>query len=99
MTLVVDRPGLSSIEDEDRPVVLTLRGGGEPVTFLLTVEEAAARLSIGRTMMYELLSTGAVESVTIGRLRRVRPVDLEAFVAGLTPAPVVPAPRRLEVAA
>jgi excisionase family DNA binding protein len=38
---------------------------------LLTVEEAARRLNIGRTTMYALVSSGAVESVTIGRLRRV----------------------------
>jgi excisionase family DNA binding protein len=38
---------------------------------LLTVEEAAERLRIGRTSMYRLVSTGAVETVTVGRLRRV----------------------------
>ena len=36
---------------------------------LLTVEEAAQRLSIGRTTMYSLVSTGVIKSVTIGRLR------------------------------
>ena len=38
---------------------------------VLTVEEAAERLSIGRTVMYALVSSGAVESVRIGRLRRI----------------------------
>jgi excisionase family DNA binding protein len=38
---------------------------------LLTVEEAAERLRIGRTSMYRLVAAGAVESVTVGRLRRV----------------------------
>jgi excisionase family DNA binding protein len=37
----------------------------------LTVEEAARVLRIGRTTMYGLVMTGEVESVTIGRLRRV----------------------------
>lgn len=41
---------------------------------VLTVEEAAHRLGVGRTVMYALVSSGAVESVRIGRLRRV-PVD------------------------
>jgi excisionase family DNA binding protein len=98
VTTPKDRPGPSSTQDGDRPAVLAQRGG-EMVAFLLTVEEAAARLSIGRTLMYELISTGAVESVTIGRLRRVRPIDLETFVAGLCPAPIAPAPRRLRVVA
>jgi excisionase family DNA binding protein len=47
---------------------------------VLTIEEAAERLGIGRTVMYGLVSSGAVESVRIGRLRRV-PVDaLGAFL-------------------
>jgi excisionase family DNA binding protein len=50
---------------------------------LLTVEEAAERLRIGRTLMYRLVSTGVVESVTIGRLRRVPSECLDKFVAVL----------------
>jgi len=47
---------------------------------LITVEEAARRLTIGRTMMFALVHDGYVESVRIGRLRRI-PVDaLAAFV-------------------
>jgi excisionase family DNA binding protein len=37
---------------------------------LLTVEEAARRLRIGRTTCFRLLA-GELESVTVGRLRRV----------------------------
>jgi excisionase family DNA binding protein len=44
---------------------------------LLTVTEAAAMLGIGRTLMYELIGTGAIPSVQVGRLRRIRPADLE----------------------
>jgi excisionase family DNA binding protein len=50
---------------------------------LLTVEEAAQRLSIGRTTMYSLVSTGAIESVTIGRLRRIPSECLEEYVSSL----------------
>jgi excisionase family DNA binding protein len=50
---------------------------------LLTVEEAAKRLRIGRTSMYRLVSTGAVETVTVGRLRRVPAECLAEYVARL----------------
>jgi excisionase family DNA binding protein len=50
---------------------------------LLTVEEAAHRLGIGRTVMYRLVSTGAVESVTVGRLRRIPSECLDEFVSML----------------
>lgn len=50
---------------------------------LLTVEEAAQRLSIGRTTMYSLVSAGAVKSVTIGRLRRIPSECLEEHVSSL----------------
>jgi excisionase family DNA binding protein len=50
---------------------------------LLTVEEAAQRLGIGRTVMYRLVSSGAVESVTLGRLRRVPCECLDEFVSAL----------------
>jgi excisionase family DNA binding protein len=51
----------------------------EPEPFLLTVEEAAQRLRIGRTMMFELIRTGQVKSVKLGTLRRIRPADLQAY--------------------
>lgn len=50
---------------------------------LLTVEEAARSLHVGRTTAHELVLSGRLESVTVGRLRRV-PVDgLVAFVKSL----------------
>lgn len=53
---------------------------------LLTVAEAARRLRLGRTMVYELLASGALRSVRIGRARRVPIGALDEFVAGLSPA-------------
>jgi excisionase family DNA binding protein len=47
---------------------------------LLTIVEAAHRLGIGRTLMYELLGSGQVESVHVGRLHRVPAVALARFV-------------------
>jgi excisionase family DNA binding protein len=57
--------------------------GPATVVLLLTVEEAAQRLSIGRTTMYSLVSTGAIESVTIGRLRRIPSECVEEYVSSL----------------
>lgn len=50
---------------------------------LLTVEEAASRLQVGRTTMYELVRRGEVESVPIGRLRRIPTVCLDEYVVRL----------------
>jgi excisionase family DNA binding protein len=50
---------------------------------LLTVEEAADRLRIGRTTMYALVSSGVVESVKVGRLRRVPIECVDAYVTVL----------------
>lgn len=46
---------------------------------LLTPEQAAQRLGIGRTTLYALLSTGELPSVTIGRCRRVHRDSLIAY--------------------
>lgn len=53
---------------------------------VLTVEEAAERLGVGRTIMYALVSSGAVESVRIGRLRRVPSDALVTFLDDLRAA-------------
>ncbi|MDB1086470.1 helix-turn-helix domain-containing protein [Streptomyces sp. ACA25] len=50
---------------------------GDPAPVLLTVEEAARCLRIGRTTCYALIRTGELESLTIGGLRRV-PADAPA---------------------
>ncbi|MFJ9410839.1 excisionase family DNA-binding protein [Streptomyces sp. NPDC101393] len=44
---------------------------------LLTVEEAARRLKVGRTTCYALIKSGELESIPVGRLRRV-PLDAPA---------------------
>ncbi|GAA3961932.1 hypothetical protein GCM10023085_50470 [Actinomadura viridis] len=61
---------------------MTTRTSAEP-DLLLTVEEAARRLKIGRTLMYSLIASGEVETVTIGRLRRVPTECLTAYVSHL----------------
>ncbi|MEV5289394.1 excisionase family DNA-binding protein [Streptomyces albidoflavus] len=49
----------------------------DPTAILLTVEEAARRLRVGRTTCFALIRSGALESLTIGSLRRV-PADAPA---------------------
>lgn len=52
----------------------------DPIPLLLTVEQAAERLGIGRTLAYALVSAGEIESVQIGRLRRIPADALPAFL-------------------
>jgi excisionase family DNA binding protein len=51
---------------------------------LLTVEEAARLLSVGRPKMWQLVMAGEVLSVKIGTSRRVPVAALEAFVGRLS---------------
>ncbi|WP_199440740.1 helix-turn-helix domain-containing protein [Umezawaea beigongshangensis] len=51
---------------------------------LLSIKDAAKRLNIGRTLMYELVGTGQVETVHIGRLHRVPVSALIRYVERLT---------------
>ncbi len=55
----------------------------QALPLLLRVEEAADRLGIGRSLMYHLALTGAVESVTVGRLRRIPAEALDEYVKRL----------------
>ncbi|MEU6540817.1 excisionase family DNA-binding protein [Streptomyces sp. NPDC047000] len=54
---------------------------------LLTVEETARRLQIGRTTCFRLVLAGEIESVTLGRLRRVPADAVPAYVAKLRHRP------------
>lgn len=53
---------------------------------LLTPERAAERLEIGRTKVFELIAAGELESVKIGRARRIPAVALAAYVDRLRAA-------------
>jgi excisionase family DNA binding protein len=54
----------------------------EMTEVLLTVSEAAKRLSLGRTMLYELIAKGELPSLKIGRARRIPASALERWVVG-----------------
>ena len=47
---------------------------------VFTVEEAAERLGVGRTLVYALVRSGDIESISIGRLRRIPCDALDEFV-------------------
>jgi excisionase family DNA binding protein len=54
--------------------------GQAAVKLLLTITEASQVLAISRSKLYELLNSGNLPSVHIGRSRRIRVKDLEDFV-------------------
>jgi excisionase family DNA binding protein len=51
-----------------------------PTKLLLTVTEASQVLAISRSKLYELLNSGHLPSVHIGRSRRIRMKDVQDFV-------------------
>lgn len=48
---------------------------------LMTVDEVADHLSLGRSRVYEFLRSGELHSVKLGAARRVRPEDVESFIS------------------
>jgi len=48
---------------------------------LLRLQDVADRLSVSRSMAWKLVSLGQLRSLRIGRSVRVRPQDLDAYVA------------------
>jgi excisionase family DNA binding protein len=48
---------------------------------LYPVEDAAKLLSIGESLLWELVSSGEVESLKIGRNRRISLAALQAYIA------------------
>jgi excisionase family DNA binding protein len=47
---------------------------------LLTYDQAAGYLAVGRTTMYDLVARGELPAVKIGRCTRLRPEDLEDYI-------------------
>ena len=77
---------LAELMTESQPIDVPLpRHATEHI--LLTVEEAADRLRIARTRMFALVKTGEIESVLIGRLRRIHPDAIEAYARRLQNGP------------
>lgn len=73
--LLTEDPRPESTQRNERP--------GPPARVLLTVEEAAERLGMGKTKVYSFVMSGELESVRIGRLRRIHVDAIAAFAARL----------------
>jgi excisionase family DNA binding protein len=58
-----------------------------PPRLLLTVPEAARVLSISRSKLYELISSGALQSIKIDGARRIPVRALDAYVSSLSSTP------------
>jgi excisionase family DNA binding protein len=56
----------------------------KPLPRLLAIKQAAYQLGISRTALYELIGTGRLRSVKIGRRRFVPPEAIEEFIACLS---------------
>jgi excisionase family DNA binding protein len=50
---------------------------------MLTPEQAAAALCVGRTTIFALMKSGELRSLLIGRLRRIPLDEVEAYVSRL----------------
>ncbi|MEC3995312.1 helix-turn-helix domain-containing protein [Actinacidiphila sp. DG2A-62] len=83
LALLADALGVSQ-QDLLRLLQASSSATHDPTLVALTVEEAARRLSVGRTTMYALLASGEIPSVTVGRLRRIPAEALNQYVAART---------------
>lgn len=55
---------------------------------LLKVTEAAERLNVAPLTVYRAIKAGKIPAVRVGKLLRIRPADLEAYITAgkITPA-------------
>ncbi|MFF2921896.1 helix-turn-helix domain-containing protein [Streptomyces celluloflavus] len=73
--LDVPESDLRNLLSERRPA------GGDTTPVALTVAEAARRIGIGRTKLYEYGTSGEIASVKIGSLRRIPAEAVNDFLA------------------
>lgn len=53
-------------------------------SLVLTIDEAATSLHIGRTHLYELISSNKIRTIRIGPCRRIVRTELERFISSLS---------------
>lgn len=58
-----------------------IEGEEEAMPLLLTIEQAAKRLTVGRCTMQQLVLDKEVRSFKIGKLRRIPPEALDEYIA------------------
>ncbi|MFD0369495.1 helix-turn-helix domain-containing protein [Streptomyces sp. NPDC127114] len=68
-------------EDALRTLMAEQRSAGDTTLVALTVSEAARRIGIGRTKLYEYVASGEIASVKIGSLRRIPAEAVNDFLA------------------
>ncbi|EFL01398.1 conserved hypothetical protein [Streptomyces sp. SPB78] len=69
-------------EDDLRNLISERRPAQDDTTLVaLTVAEAARRIGIGRTKLYEYVTSGEISSVKIGSLRRIPAEAVNDFLA------------------
>jgi excisionase family DNA binding protein len=56
-------------------------------TILITIDEAARRLSLAPRTIYRLINRGHIESVHIGRAVRVVESSLDSYITSLRHSP------------
>ena len=73
--------GLASIQPllVQRALMPALSGG--PMEDLLTIDQVAARLKLSQYRAYELCRQGELKAIRLGKSVRVKPSDLQAYVA------------------
>ncbi len=88
-TQTVSTPTKAAHDASPRPSTVGTAGPAQPAIpapppisepLLLTTAQAAERLGISRSLLYELLATGDIESMTIGRLRRIPADALTTYI-------------------
>jgi excisionase family DNA binding protein len=50
------------------------------VKVLLTIDEAAKAMSVGRTLLYDLLMRKEIASIKVGRVRRVPRAAIDEYI-------------------
>jgi excisionase family DNA binding protein len=68
---------MPQVATQGKPVDAVDGAGG----CLLRIEEVAERLSVSRSMAWKIIDGGQLRSLRIGRVVRIRPEDLDAYLA------------------
>ncbi|MFI0718142.1 helix-turn-helix domain-containing protein [Streptomyces sp. NPDC021224] len=79
IALLADAIGVTQ-QDLLRALHASTSAAHDPTLVALTPEEAARRLSVGRTTLFALIASGEIPSVKIGRSRRVPAEALNDYV-------------------
>ena len=79
-----ESPQNESLEDDHffmwEPSQEDVRSSKAVPKLLCTVMDASSSLSLSRSKVYELINSGALPTIHVGRSIRIRVADLETFV-------------------